>query len=57
MAIAKANPTPKLLTELTLVEIKEDPYFQELVDQARNQHAKEKAAALPSYAERHQELY
>jgi len=27
MAIAKANPTPKLLTEPTLAEMKEDPYF------------------------------
>ena len=36
MAIVKASPTPKLLTEPTLVEMKEDPYFQELVDQARN---------------------
>ena len=57
MAIAEANPTPKLLTEPTLAEMKEDPYFQELVDQARNQQAKEKAEALPSYAERHRELY
>ena len=37
--------------------MKEDPYFWQLVEEAKDKHAKEKAAGFPSYTDRYRELY